>query len=234
LKQKANQVYRSADAIVSVSKTYVNRAKLVNRNAQTAVVFLGTDKEQFDKNRNKKENSEIFKVVYIGSLEKSYDLTTAIQAVSMCEKTQLVVIGDGARRSELEDFAKSNKADCVFLGYLPYAEMIAKMSECSVALNPIHKGSAASIINKVGDYAIAGLPVINTQESREYRELLEEYACGINCECENVDDVIKAIKVLSDDEDLRKKMSLRARQMGECLFDRMSTYSQIKDLIASI
>lgn len=233
--KKADMVYRSADAIVSVSDTYLDRAKRVNDTAKTAVVFLGADKRLFDENnKQEKDNSEIIKLVYVGSLEKSYDLTTVIKAVSKCEDVQLVVIGEGSRRKELEYLAKENDANCVFTGYLPYSKMAAKMAECDIAVNPIHKGSAGSIINKVGDYAMAGLPVINTQESKEYRDLLEKYGCGINCECENVNDVIKAIQKLVSDENLRNEMSLRSRQMGEHLFDRGVTYPQIIHLIDSI
>ena len=152
----------------------------------------------------------------------------------MCENTQLVVIGDGSRRSELEAFAKNNKTNCVFIGYLPYAEMITQLSTCDIAINPIRKGSAGSIINKVGDYAMAGLPVINTQESEEYRTLIDEYMCGINCGCENVEDVIAAINILAHDKELRARMGYQSRKLGENLFAREITYQKIVDLIENI
>lgn len=230
--QKAKKVYKSADAIVSVSDTYIDKVRMINSDANTLVVFLGTDKEQFDKYKSQYVNNEVLKIVYIGSLEKSYDLATAIKAVSMCKDCQLVIIGDGSHRAELECIAKEYNANCQFLGYLAYSEMIQKMTECDIAINPICKGSAGSVINKVGDYAMAGLPVINTQESIEYRDLLTKYNCGINCECESVDDVVQAIRKLADDRDLRINMGLRSRQMGEELFDRSSTYLKIKELIS--
>jgi 7-keto-8-aminopelargonate synthetase-like enzyme len=180
------------------------------------------------------KNEDTVKIVYVGSLEKSYDLTTVIKAVSKCEKVQLIVIGDGSRRKELEDLALETNANCIFLGYLPYSEMITKISECNVAVNPIHKGSAGSIINKVGDYAMAGLPVINTQEAQEYRDLVDEYNCGINCRCENVDDVISAINILVQNKELRTKMSNQSRKLGEKLFAREVTYQKIVDLIENI
>lgn len=232
---KADEAYKVADAIVAVSNTYLNRVKLVNKLAPNQVVFLGTDMGEFDKKIGaKKRHDDLVTIVYIGSLEKSYDLTTAIEAVSKCEKVQLVVIGDGSRRKELECLVFETNANCIFLGYLPYSEMIMKMSECDIAINPIHKGSAGSIINKVGDYAMAGLPVINTQESQEYRDLVDEYKCGINCRCENVDDVIAAINILVQNEELRMKMSYQSRKLGETLFAREVTYQKIVDLIENI
>lgn len=58
--------------------------------------------------------------------------------------------------------------------------MVGLLCSCDIAVNPIKKGSAGSIINKVGDYAAAGIPVVNTQENLEYKNILEEYNAGIN------------------------------------------------------
>ena len=43
--------------------------------------------------------------------------------------------------------------------------MVGMLGVCDIAVNSISKGAAQSIINKHGDYAAAGLPVVNTQES---------------------------------------------------------------------
>lgn len=47
----ANKIYRSADAVCAVSKTYCKRAMLVNRKCHSAcTVFLGTELSTFDRN----------------------------------------------------------------------------------------------------------------------------------------------------------------------------------------
>ena len=61
---------------------------------------------------------------------------------------------------------------------------------------------------------MAGLPVVNTQECTEYRDLLNEYKAGINCECENSDDVAKAIEYLISNSSLRLEMGRNSRQLG--------------------
>lgn len=35
------------------------------------------------------------------------------------------------------------------------------------------------------DYARTGIPVINTQENKEYRDLLDKYIAGINYPCDD-------------------------------------------------
>lgn len=231
LKLRIEDVYKSANGIVAVSETYVMRAKKVNDTAKATVAFLGTDARFFDETPNENRLDDFIRIVYVGSLERSYDLENAIKAVSRCQDVELVVIGDGSLKVEFEKLAQCYEIKSTFLGRLPYSEMVMRMKECDIAINPIRKGSAASIINKVGDYAMAGLPVINTQESAEYRALLDKYECGINCGCENIDDMTNAIALLCSDAILRKKMALNSKKIGKQFFDRSITYQKIVKMI---
>lgn len=105
--------------------------------------------------------------------------------------------------------------------------MAGMLCDCDIVVNPIVKGSVASIINKVGDYSLSGKPVVNTQESYEYRQLVDNYMCGINCNCGDSDDVANAIEKLALDSELRKLMGANARKLGIEKFDRRYTYPQI-------
>ena len=105
--------------------------------------------------------------------------------------------------------------------------MVWILSRCDIAVNPISKGVAQSIINKHMDYAMAGLPVINTQESLEYRDLIEQYNAGINCECESADDVRLAMLTLMNDKGLRAQIGLNSLKLGKEQFDRIFSYRRI-------
>ncbi|MFE4352477.1 hypothetical protein [Peribacillus butanolivorans] len=59
------------------------------------------------------------------------------------------------------------------------------------------------MINKVGDYSVAWLPIVNTQENPEHRECVEKYAIGINCRCENIEGTVNAIELLYSNPALR-------------------------------
>lgn len=72
--------------------------------------------------------------------------------------------------------------------------MTGILCACDIAVNPIKAKSAGSIINKVADYAAAGLPVINTQECEEYRNLVENYKIGFNCENNNANDLAEKLR----------------------------------------
>lgn len=232
LKALADRAYKVADAVVAVSQTYVDRALEVNTKCKNSmVVFLGTEKATFDKyaagtEKILKEEGTV-RIAYIGTIGNSYDIDTVIDAIRMAKtekKIEFLVMGDGEKQQAFEAHAKEAGIQAVFTGKLPYPQMCEQLRTCDIAVNPIHKGAAASVINKVADYAMAGLPVINTQECPEYRKLLEDYDAGINCECECVEDVAKAIQSLVSDEDQRNRLAANSAKLGEERFAREKTY----------
>lgn len=238
-----NKAYAMADLAIGVSETYVNRVLSVNKKINSGVaVFLGNDGQLFDESASKykKEyNDGITRLCYIGSLSQSYDIKMVVDAlVILSQKTDLkvkfLVVGDGVYRTDFEHYAKQKGIDSVFTGRKNYPEMVGELCSCDIVINPIRKGSAASIINKVGDYALSGLPVINTQESPEYRQLIEDYGCGINCECGNAKDVAAAIVKLIESPELRKEMGEAARRLGKDKFDRRYSYARIIDAVEEL
>ena len=236
--KKANRVYGSADSICAVSKTYVDRALSVNNKTKKGhPVFIGIDLAAFDHNSSgiSEKKTDKLKLAYCGSLDKSYDINLVIDALGMMDNPpQFIVMGDGSRRHEFEDYAKSKKIDAIFTGYIPYPEMCKRLCECDITVNPIIGTSVASIINKHGDYAACGLPVINTQDSVEYRSLIEEYNMGFNCKIGDASDLAVRIKQLSENEVLRKTMGANARLCAEHRFNRANTYKELVDVINSL
>ena len=233
----ANRIYKSADAICAVSETYVNRALSVNKKCKSGTaVFLGTELATFDKNAKENEAPEKGKdeiwLAYCGSMGDSYDLGCVIDALALLDNPpKFVAIGTGQKKDEFEKYAKEKDVNCLFTGKLPYEQMCAYLCACDITVNPIVGNSAASIINKHADYAASGLPVINTQESDEYRRLVDEYKMGFNCRNGDASDLAEKIKILIDDADLRERMGKNARRCAEEKFDRANTYSALADII---
>ncbi len=237
--RKADYIYSCADKIVGVSKTYCERAKKVNKkDAECIPVFLGTKLDFFDKyvKENRVErNDNKFILGYCGTLGHSYDIKCVLDAMIHLRNNghsniSFWIMGDGPLRKEFETYAIENQLDVVFYGRVPYPKMCGLIASCDVCINPISKGAAQSIINKHGDYAASGLPVISTQSTFEYRELIEKYKCGINCECSNAIDVADAVLYLKHNNDEKTCMGANARQMAEALFNRNFSYLQIVSL----
>lgn len=243
MKAVSDGLYRNTENVIAVSRTYVDRAtKDIGHSAKRELVaFLGTSLKKFDEAAQAAETvseETPFTVGYIGTLSYSYDIPLVIEAVAslqeMGRNIRFLVMGDGPLRQQFEEFAAQKGIHAEFTGRLPYEEMVKRLVQCQAVVNPIVKNSAGSIINKVGDYAAAGLPVVNTQECVEYRELVEGYNCGINCPVGQWEPVAEALEQLMDDEKLRLQMGKNSRRLAEDRFDRDKSYDEIADFVRAV
>ncbi|SIS62935.1 glycosyltransferase family 4 protein [Salimicrobium flavidum] len=240
----ANKIFGQVDAIVGVSRTYVDRAYSVNRkNVGRSSVFLGTDLNHFDSLVEKAEllsdEKSGIKVAYIGTLGSSYDINLITDAIALLKREgrtdiHFVVMGEGPKREAFAQYAQRSGISYEFTGMLPYEAMVKRLSQCDIAVNPIRKGAAQSIINKVGDYAAAGLPVVNTQENEEYRTYVDDLRIGFNCIPGESKDVAVKMEILCSDPDLRKEMGANNRKFAETNFDRRHTYPEIVRVIENL
>lgn len=235
-----NSSYSRADEICAVSDTYVNRALSVNHKCKSGhTVFLGTNLDTFDKYASEEpiihKNEDEIWLAYCGTLGSSYDLTVVFDALDIITQkgytVKFIVMGDGPKKKVFEEYSSQKNINVYFTGYLPYNQMVALLCECDITVNPIMGGAAQSIINKHGDYASCGLPVINTQECSEYRRLVETYNMGFNCENGNAKDIADALIKLVDDCELRKIMGQNSRKCAEEKFDRKNSYLELINTI---
>lgn len=240
-KRKVDRIYSRADEIVAVSQTYVNRAlKHNSRCTRGHCVYLGLELDEFDLYMNEANNIEKkpnqIWIAYVGTLGYSYDLISVIDALSLIQKKGyrniiFQVMGDGPRRGEFKRYAKRKGIKAVFTGKLNYPDMVKRLCRCDIAVNPIDKNSAASIINKHGDYAAAGIPVVNTQKSLEYRRLLELYKAGLNCNLGDTKDLANNLLFLIKSKEARLQMGKNHRRLAEERFNRNVTYRRIINIL---
>jgi glycosyltransferase involved in cell wall biosynthesis len=238
----ANKSYAYADLVIGVSNTYRDRGLCVNKKDKNGLtVFLGNHLDRFEfgkQNYHKDKPENEFWIAYIGTIGYSYDILCVIDGIAKYntkhpngKHIKFIAMGHGPLINQFKEQAKRQAVDVQFTGGLPYEEMVGLMCSCDVVANVIRKGAAQSITNKVGDYAFSGLAVINTQECQEYQDIVEQYGCGINCECGNSDQVADAITRLINNPILCKKMGTESRKLGEDKFDRTYTYPMIIDAV---
>ena len=236
---QANRIYKRASKIMAVSETYVKRGLKKCPNKDGTSIYIGTDSVLVNKAMQGIEiskNENEFWVGYIGALGHSYDINTVSKAIKILKDKGIndivfKVMGDGPLKTNFEAYANELNIKSDFMGFIDYGTMMATLSNCDVAVNPIVSKSVSSIINKVSEYAMAGTAVMNTQNSSEYRELIDEYCAGINVENGNADAVADAILKLYQDRTLILKMQSNSKRLGEEKFDRNKTYLKIIDII---
>lgn len=238
MRLQANGIYKRADRICAVSETYVQRAlKNNNKCGFGQAVFIGINLANFDKfaAENKIEKGKRLRLAYCGSMSKSYNLKMVIDALSVMKNPpDFICMGEGDDRRKLETYAKDKKVDAVFTGFIEYPQMCGLLCSCDITVNPILGKSVASIINKHGDYAASGLPVLNTQESAEYKKLVEDYNMGFNCKSDDPADLAEKLELLCENEQLRRQMGKNARSCAEEKFDRARTYPKLVETVRSL
>lgn len=240
---QANKVYRKADAVVAVSQTYMDRVKRVRKDAfPNTVAPIGANVDYvrsiMSKGATAKPAGE-FWAAYIGTFGKSYDLRMAINAVSSLYAqghTNIVfkLMGSGPEWEEIKTYAKNKPGKFEFLGLVPYDQMCQILGASDVGLNPIVKGSVASLINKVGDYAACGLPVLNTQDCSEYQNLLLKYNAGLSSAAGDLNGLIENLKKVLDSPKLLTEMRKGVEELSVHYLSRAKSQSDILALIASI
>ena len=173
---KANKAYCAADGLVAVSKTYMARALLpLSRPIPREVVYLGSSLGNFHSTDVAHPSEEVFRLGYLGTLSHSYDVETVMIAVSelVAEgyKIEFHIFGGGPFEERLRS---KGCRGVTFHGFVDFASAIGYIRSCQIAVNPIASGAPQSVTNKLSDYLALGIPLINSQNSPEVLELLED------------------------------------------------------------
>lgn len=241
--RQANRAYSRADVIMAVSDTYVARGKKCNPQAKELSIYIGTDSNLVaEKTRgidiNKPEDE--FWVGYIGALGHSYDIKLVIDGIKRLKSENGIdnivfkVMGTGVLKNEFEEYARASGIKYEFTGLLEYGVMMKTLMACDVGVNAIIGTSVSSIINKVADYAAAGVAVINTQNCDEYRQLLTNYECGVNVKSGDVGEFADALYKIYSDERLKNNMRNNAAKLYSDKFNRRTSYPKLIDVIESL
>ncbi|STZ75395.1 glycosyltransferase [Bergeriella denitrificans] len=172
--ERADRAYRSADALVAVSQTYLARAREANPDAPGKAVFIGADFPRLAAAPERRfADDGTTRFFYLGTLSFSYDVETVCRGIRLLraqgEAVELHVLGGGPDEQKLRPYAD---AGIRFYGYLPYADMMAVAKGCDIAVNPIHAYAMQSVTNKLSDYMALQKPVLNSQTDPEAAALL--------------------------------------------------------------
>lgn len=241
----AKMAYLRADAYVGTSDEYSdygNKYDEKNSLKPRKTVYVGCDLRKFDAAIESK-NIDIVKsgfwVTYAGSIGHSYDIKTMIDAAVLLktkgyEDICIMLLGDGAMRKELEQYAAKCDCNVKFLGFQPYENMVAYLSKSDIVVNSLVKQAPQSIVTKIGDYLASGKPMINTGSSKEMRKLVKNNKVGINVVAENAELLYKAIVKIYQNKELSREFGRNARKLAEKKFDRETAYLEIVRLVEKL
>ena len=240
----ARKTYQLIAAAVGTSEEYASRPAADRALPyEKVVVYVGNNLATFDEGAAaraaevEKPEGELW-VIYTGTLGASYDIATLIEAAKIAAATdehiRVKILGDGPDRESLETLAAREQAPVDFVGYAPYDLMAAYLRASDITVNSLIKSAPQSIVTKIGDYLAAGIPLINTGSSPEFRAKVEADGFGVNVEAEDPEALAQVILNLASHPDECAVMGARAREIAEQQFDQPHSYLAITDLFARL
>ena len=231
--------YRNADVIAVPTPGLERVLRERGRPAeQIVLVPHGVDPGRFPRDANAQPVRR--RVVYCGTIGMGHAVGTLIEAARRLEEAgerhELLIVGDGAERAELEARAgRLGLGGVTFAGRLPREELPALLAtaEVTVATQRNLPLLADALSTKVLEYMAAARPVV-AAASGWTAEVVEEAKAGIICPPEQPEALAEAIAGLTADPGRARAMGLNGRRYVEANLTRRVAVERIERALQSM
>jgi glycosyltransferase involved in cell wall biosynthesis len=175
----------------------------------------------FSENITKFENSRKPTLCYAGLFSRMWKIENIVHSLTELGDVQFNLAGHGDKSyiEELKNMEGWQKVN--YMGLVKREDVHDKIYSKSligmVLLDyiPLCKGNVGNLSNnKFFEYMMAGLPIICT-DFILWKEIVEINSCGICVNPNNVNEIVDAIKYLSDNPDIAKQMGENGRKIIE-------------------
>jgi glycosyltransferase involved in cell wall biosynthesis len=177
--------------------------------------------------------------VYSGSLEAGQDLDALVAAARKLSADGVAatihVAGTGTLEPMIQRAAAGLTGSCrlVHHGLLGRRDYVRLLSACDVGLVCVRPDSQVVLPNKAGDYAAAGLAIVNSLPG-ELERLIERYGAGVAYTAGDAASLARAIAGLATDRRRLAALRLAARKLAAAEFDRERLYPAFADWLETI
>lgn len=181
-----------------------------------------------------------FVVGYSGNMGRVHEFETIIKAAEVLKgdtDTTFLFIGDGAQRGPIERKVKTKQLNSFH--FKPYqardrlAESLSVPDVHLISLRPEMEGLVFP--SKLYGILAAGRPTIFIGDSTgEIANLVRTESCGLAIQQGDITGLVKAIKKLRNDTELRIEMGKRARVLYEQRYDRYLAIERWSKLISKL
>lgn len=174
--------------------------------------------------------------VYAGSLGAGQDVDILPQVARILAQrgvdATIHIAGTGPREPALRRAAAASTGSCrlVMHGLLDDAAYRALLARCHVGLVCVQPSSRVAMPYKAGDYAAAGLALLNSLPG-ELADLLARSGAGLPYAPGNAASLAAAIASLAADRPQLDRLRQGARRLAEREFDRRHTYARFAEWI---
>ena len=173
-------------------------------------------------------------VMYAGNMGAKQGLELVIQAADRLRSEQqikFVMVGAGAARSGLERLAEDLRLQNVLFLPVQTLERLPEMLAAADIHLVVQRREAADLVmpSKLTNILAAGRPSIATADpGTALHQVLTEHASGIVTPPEDLDAFVEAVRRLSRDAGMRRKMGKNARAYAEQYLDKEKILSNFE------
>lgn len=171
----------------------------------------GIDLAQFDLDRNAHPRADadindpnLFKIVYLGSINKANNVKTLIDAAALLRdnpKYRFFIYGNGSYRLELEQYVKDKGVSNVVFKEprIPFAECAWVVSQATVGIMNYEKGFGRWGVSsgKMFQYLAAGRPIVCNIDIA-YDNLIVDNHLGVARDIETPQEFAEAIRSIAE------------------------------------
>lgn len=205
-------VIMRAAIVISLSEDMKKRILGMARAHRIIVLHIGVDYERFRScDTERRHFDKTITILYVGSLLRLKGVNYLVEAMRIIardhKRVRLLIIGDGACRSELEAQVRDLclEDSIFFIGRIKNEEICNYMSQASIFVLPsLSEGLPLVVLEAFA----AGLPVIATRVGG-IPEILEDGKNGFLVEPRNPEEIAKNISLLLSNSELRQDISKR-------------------------
>ncbi len=207
--------------------------KLINRPANNQV--LAKTKEIIHYINDKFIKKNRLNLLFIGALDQAHyfkgiDILLKALVIITSRNWQLKIVGEGDRRASYEELTKKLKLEkqVEFTGKLSDSELIRALQNTDLLILPsINSNEAFGIV--LIEALACGVPVI-ASDLPGVRQVFNNYQQGLLIEPGSVEDLKKKLEFISNNEEMRRIMSLAARRLAEEKYDLQKMAQKINAL----
>lgn len=247
LKWLENRLYRSASAIVVMTRSAEKIIRKSHPDKDITVVENGADLSRFDTYLRETDTGTLpgftkngrFRVGYAGSIGVVHNFRAIVEAAKGClddPEIEFLIIGDGSKHRELRNLIESsNLPNLRWIGFRPHEDIPAYISTFDIGLNPILNIRAfRNIVTvKFYEYLACGVPAISMGEG-EIAEVSGRSGAAICLGHHDFSGLVSEIKRLKSDPAALDSLRKNARPFIERHYDRGQLAEDVSDLIEKI
>lgn len=212
-------LYRSASRITAVTEPFKEHIEANGGKGKVTVIYNGTSPTYIDAGQTDPDRDQLdipadrFVLTYAGNLGIAQGLEAAVEAAgALGDDFQLLLLGDGPRRTALQEMAGRLPPGRVqFRDLVPPEEAarIMRASDCLLVPLAANPELRAYVPSKLFDACAIGRPVI-VATGGEPERLVSEQDAAICVPPEDSAALVEAIGKLRSDSDLTERLSRQA------------------------